>query len=194
MNYLEKNDARARLKAHLPILPEREDLETKILNHLYPLLKDKNKIISYVADLPLEIDVLPLVDACPLPRPSQFWEYHHRANWYFPKISEQNELKFVRPITWTKAKLGIWEPVGDEEILAKDADMILVPALGFSSNGARLGRGGGFYDRTLTGEGIRQKTVGLTFSKFFPVPFLPEIHDLRVGQVLTEVGLHTFLD
>ncbi len=194
MNHLEKKDVRVRLRTHLPILPDREESEIKILNRLYPLLKDKSKIIAYVADQKLEVDVLPLIESCPLPRPSQFWEYHHRANWYFPRISEDKTLVFIKPFTWEKGKFGIWEPVGEEQISPSDADLILVPALGYAENGARLGRGGGFYDQTLSKPQVREKTIGLTFSKLFPVPFLPEEHDLIVGKVITELGIHTFLD
>jgi 5-formyltetrahydrofolate cyclo-ligase len=189
-----KKEARVRLKAHLPNLFQREDFETKILTSLYPLLQDKTHIISYVADQSLEVDVLPLVDACPLPRPSQFWEFRCRANWYFPKISDADELIFIRPLSWKKGKFGIWEPEGEEQITPEKADIILVPALGYSIEGTRLGRGGGYYDRSLSGEGMKLKTIGFTFSKFFPVPFAPEPHDLRVGKIVTENGMHTFLD
>lgn len=194
MNLLEKNDARARLKAHLPKLSDREESEIKILNRTYPLLQGNAKIIAYVADQNIEVDLLPLVASCPLPRPAAFWEYHHSARWFFPKISDTDTMVFIRPMAWEKGKFGIWEPVGDEEISPSDADLILVPALGYAANGARLGRGGGYYDRVLGEKEIRRKTVGFTFSKFFPVPVQPEEHDVIVGKVITEVGIHTFLD
>ncbi len=194
MNLLEKKDVRARLKAHLPKLADREESEIKILNRIYPLLKGNEKIITYVADQTLEVDVLPLVASCPLPRPAAFWEFHHSAKWFFPKISDTDELVFIRPISWEKGKFGIWEPVGDDIITPSQADLILIPGLGYAANGARLGRGGGYYDRALREKDLRAKTVGITFSKFFPVPVQPEEHDVIVGKVITEVGIHTFLD
>ena len=41
-------------------------------------------------------------------------------------------------------------------------DMLVVPGLGFSSNGGRLGQGGGFYDRALT-PGRPALVVGVCF-------------------------------
>ncbi len=194
MNWIDKKDVRARLQTLLPNLPQREDFESQILTFLHPLLAHKTKIISYVADLNLEIDLLPLVESCPLPRPTQLWEFRHSASWYFPKINESDELDFLRPLQWKKGKFGIWEPEGEEKITPESADLILVPALGFSVEGARLGRGKGYYDRALPSTELRKKTIGVTFSKFFPVPFFPEPHDCRVGKIITEVGVRNFLD
>jgi len=194
LNLLPKKEARARLKNHLPFLERREEFETRILGRLYRLLKNHSTIISYVADPALEVDVLPLIESCPLPRPSQFWEFRHFAKWYFPKITESNVLIFVRPMSWQKGKFGLWEPVGEEIITPEQADLILVPALGYAKDGSRLGRGGGYYDKVLSDVGLKNKTIGLTFSKFFPVPFSSEDHDCRVGKIVTEDVIHSFLD
>ncbi len=194
MTIFSKEEARNRLKHYLPLLPEREEYETKILKAAYPLLKNTTQVISYVADRSLEVDILPLIESSPLPRPTQFWEYKHSAKWYFPKINAENHLVFIRPLSWTKGKFGIWEPVGEDQITPEQADLVFVPALGYSEFGKRLGRGGGYYDRVLSDPILKEKTIGLTFSKFFPVPFSPDPHDCQVGKIITEVGVRSFLD
>ena len=63
-------------------------------------------------------------------------------------------------------------------------DLILVPALCYDRLGYRLGQGGGYYDRYLTGyEGF---TVGLCRERILQDTLPRESHDRRVGLVLTE--------
>ncbi|MCT8334940.1 5-formyltetrahydrofolate cyclo-ligase [Leptospira sp. 85282-16] len=194
MNLISKKEAREILKKNLPKLPEREDHEAAILKRLYSLLQGKSRIITYAPDLLYEVDVLPVIESCPLPRPTGFIEARHSAKWYFPRMEEGKKLRFLRPYTFEKNSLGLFEPVGDEEISVEEAELILVPALGFNEKGFRLGRGGGYYDRILNSETLQKKTVGLSFSKLFPVPFLAETHDLKIGKMITEIQIHSFLD
>lgn len=61
---------------------------------------------------------------------------------------------------------------------------LVIPCLGFSDEGYRVGYGGGFYDRTLA-EGTRPATVGVAYSGqravFSPAPF-----DVALDVILTE--------
>ncbi len=66
-------------------------------------------------------------------------------------------------------------------------DLILTPLLAFDAAGARLGQGGGYYDRTFAAlpDAIR---VGFAYAGQ-QVDDLPvEGHDIRLHGVLTEVG------
>lgn len=194
MNPISKRDAREKLKIHLPYYKDRAELEIKILRRLFPLMQGKTKIISYLPDQKYEIDVLPLVESCPLPRPTEFLEFRHSAKWFFPKLKGDFGLEFIRPFHFSKNRYGLFEPEGEETIQVEDADLILVPALGFNERGFRLGRGGGYYDRILSSKNLLLKTIGLSFSKFFPVPFEEEAHDQKIGKIITEFEIHTFFD
>ena len=82
---------------------------------------------------------------------------------------------------------GIAEPPPDAAPVPLDQiDLLLVPGLGFAPDGARLGQGGGHYDRLLAKPGLRALTVGLCFAVQL-VPNLPrEPHDRPVDRVVTE--------
>lgn len=69
-----------------------------------------------------------------------------------PKIAQGKQLSFVR---WSTGELldanrfGIPEPAADEAVALESITAILMPLIGFSRRGDRLGSGGGYYDRTL---------------------------------------------
>jgi 5-formyltetrahydrofolate cyclo-ligase len=62
---------------------------------------------------------------------------------------------------------------------------LLVPCLGFSAEGYRLGYGGGYYDRTLE-EAPRPYTVGIAYA-CQQAQFAHAPHDVALDVVVTEV-------
>lgn len=65
-------------------------------------------------------------------------------------------------------------------------DLVLVPALAFSRDRHRLGRGGGFFDRLLGGRAANAFKLGVCFS-FQIVDGIPtEPHDVTMDAVVTE--------
>ena len=101
-----------------------------------------------------------------------------------PKVFGQ-EMRFLwldDPADVAPGYCGIPEPVGGE--LADDHDaLMLMPGLAFTPDGARLGYGGGFYDRFLEAE--PHPTVALCYA-FQLVPSLPvQAHDKPVDAVLS---------
>lgn len=83
---------------------------------------------------------------------------------------------------------GIEEPI--EDILV-DPEVILVPCVGVTREGFRLGNGGGYFDRWLA---QRQKTPGLVtvavaFDCLVTEDFVPEIFDIPLDWILTESGM-----
>ena len=66
-------------------------------------------------------------------------------------------------------------------------DLIVTPLLAFASDGARLGQGGGYYDRTFAAlpDALR---IGFAYAGQ-EIETLPvEPHDIRLHGVLTETG------
>ncbi|MEO1583840.1 MAG: 5-formyltetrahydrofolate cyclo-ligase [Planctomycetota bacterium] len=67
-------------------------------------------------------------------------------------------------------------------------EVVVVPGLGFTACGARLGRGGGFYDRFLARLGPGTVAVGLAVSAQMCDDVPTEPTDRRVDWVVTEDG------
>lgn len=63
-------------------------------------------------------------------------------------------------------------------------DLLFVPAIAFSREGGRLGRGKGYYDRYL--ESFKGRRVGLCFSEQILTQVPMHAHDQRVEVIITE--------
>jgi len=109
-----------------------------------------------------------------------------RRRMAFGAVSAPSEL---RPGAY-----GIPEPptgaaVVEARDLGRDA-LICVPGLGFTPAGARLGRGGGYYDRALAEAGEGAIAVGLAYS-FQLLDRLPEeLCDRRLDLIVTESAVY----
>ncbi len=87
-------------------------------------------------------------------------------------------------------RFGVAEPsaTGRAESLAAD-DLVLVPGVAFDERGGRLGRGSGFYDRSLPRGAGAPVVLGIAFACQLveAVPMAP--HDRGVDGVVTEQGV-----
>jgi 5-formyltetrahydrofolate cyclo-ligase len=100
-------------------------------------------------------------------------------------------LRFHRVQTFANlvtGRFGTREPAGGEIVLPAQADIVLVPGVAFNRLGARLGRGGGFYDRFLDGVKPPSKKIAICFSCQLVERVPVEPHDAAVDAVVTEDG------
>jgi 5-formyltetrahydrofolate cyclo-ligase len=71
----------------------------------------------------------------------------------FPRISpERRVLEFVATASWEELELGrygVREPPAGSSVRLAEGDLVVVPGLAFDAAGHRLGRGGGWFDRTF---------------------------------------------
>lgn len=79
---------------------------------------------------------------------------------------------------------GTLEPAGDEWLAP---DVVIVPCVGFSDAGWRLGYGGGYYDRTLAG--LSALVVGVAYEGSGIQGLRPEPHDVALDFVVTQERL-----
>ncbi len=65
--------------------------------------------------------------------------------------------------------------------------MVLVPCLGYTADGYRLGYGGGYFDRWLAAH-LSTQAIGIAWSctQLEPHLFEPQAHDQKLAGVLTE--------
>lgn len=85
---------------------------------------------------------------------------------------------------------GVRQPA--DTVACVTPDVVLVPLLAFDRSGARLGYGGGFYDRSL--ERLRARSahclaIGVAYSRQEVQAVPVSSHDQRLNAVLTELGL-----
>lgn len=85
------------------------------------------------------------------------WCWQQRKSVYLPVLHpiRHNSLWFVRYTQHSamiKNKFGIQEPASPYRPIrsAQSLDLVLLPLVGFDSEGGRLGMGGGYYDRTFS--------------------------------------------
>lgn len=103
------------------------------------------------------------------------------------------------PLSWVEysgadglrpAKYGIREPVGPvlpPESLS-DVECMLIPALAVDLRGTRLGRGAGFYDRTLGSVGPQTRLVAIVRDSELVETLPADDHDVPMGWALTPGG------
>lgn len=105
-----------------------------------------------------------------------------------PKTYPKGRMEFVvyNPQQLAKTSFGLLEPQGDLEVVEpSQIDLIHVPGLAFTTEGYRIGYGGGYYDRYL------EHFAGHALSTVYPCQiqeFNLEDHDIPVQEVLTYEG------
>ena len=136
-----------------------------------PEFRESNVILSYYP-LPGEVDLRSLF--------SGFTD----KTFVLPLVEGNGlVLKKYDPLRMHKGYHGILEP--DSEVrtfLPEEIDLALVPAVAYSSDGMRLGRGGGFYDRLLPQLRCPLIGVAFAFQIFGTIP--SEEWDMPVNKVI----------
>jgi len=104
---------------------------------------------------------------------------------FLPKVVE-DEIEFRKITDFSCLEMGnfdIMEPKDDCPI-DNNLDLLLVPTVGISQDGVRLGYGHGFYDKFLSKNQI--ETVSLVFEKQVIKKIPHSDHDIIMNWILTE--------
>lgn len=111
--------------------------------------------------------------------------------WLFPRVCgpQKANLEFCRALHFSQGSFGILEPdVQSPVVDVHHIQGLLIPGVAFNKDGCRLGKGKGYYDKTL--EHFSGLKVGVCFEfQIAKQPLPVEEHDVRMDFLITESGL-----
>ena len=70
-------------------------------------------------------------------------------------------------------------------------DVALAQLMEWTDTGFRPGYGGGYFDRTLADPAPRPATIGIGFQSVRLSTIYPQLHDIPLNIIVTEVGVQT---
>jgi 5-formyltetrahydrofolate cyclo-ligase len=108
---------------------------------------------------------------------------------YLPVVISDKDMEMVRYSADSlneSGTFGISEPIlKGENRLSKKLDLLIVPGMAFDTDGNRLGRGKGYYDRFLSANDIPY-IIGICYD-FQLLDHIPtEPFDRRMNMIITE--------
>jgi len=112
-------------------------------------------------------------------------QWSTRKHFFLPRVNGVN--LDILPYDRTTLRMGafhIEEPQGDETVDIRDIDLIIVPAVAYDSDGNRVGRGKGFYDRLLSQSTATR--IGIVYDFQIVNKIDAEEHDVPVDFVITD--------
>lgn len=187
-----RRELRARLNAARRALnaADRARLSLAVARHAdrARLLRSGARIAAYAA-LPRELDAGPLIGLA----------MRRGCRVYLPRIDPQRSSRAMSFVPmegpWRRNWLGIDEPAAAGTTLgARWLDLVFVPLVGFDRRGARLGGGGGFYDRAFAFRQDRSswhapRLIGLAYGFQEVGELAVAHHDVHLDAVITETGI-----
>ena len=190
-----KKQLRAQLRVAEPAGFDREAASALIWDRVctMPSFKRAGCVLAYVS-LPGEVDTAPLLAAASggempavhsgkvpsLPAASPSFRIALPC-----VVGDSLVLRQYDPARMASGYRGIPEPGPDcPEIEPAEVDFAIVPGVAFDADGARLGHGGGFYDRLLGRLDCPKVGVCFSWRLVERVPVLA--HDMYVDTVVTD--------
>src|SRR2546421_10783039 len=145
------------------------------------------RVVMLFLSAPTEVDTSPLA--------LKAWQAGKTV--VVPKVSwDQRRMLPVEISSLTTAMTttgpGVREPITGRPMPVEFIDLVIVPGLGFTGTGHRIGRGMGFYDRFLAQGEFIGVSCGLAFEEQI-VPNLPVLdHDVPLSMLATDRGIRRF--
>ncbi len=184
-----KNDLRKSIRNLMRDLsPSQRSTEEKAVNieavtHLFG--QPKGTLLVYAA-FTIELNIDPVIE----------FALEHGWRVALPLITDipngVMELHLVESLdNLISGPMGIREPSPQltTKIAPEEIDIGLIPAWGFDrKTGARLGKGGGFYDRLLAHPAWRAETYGIAFRCQLRTKLPVEPHDMHVDGIFSPDG------
>lgn len=157
-----------------------EQKRQALLKHLENWLASQTGTWATYQALPTELDLQELERRC------------RHLDFVHPRV-EEGKLCFYKPgsLGFEKGSFGIKEPAlqGAQCWDPSKISGFLVPGLGFTAQGARLGKGKGFYDQAL--EKVSGLKVGVTLQEMLLDDLPEDSRDIRMDFIATDKGVRS---
>lgn len=148
----------------------------------------KARVIMLYLSTPTEVDTAPLA--------IRAWQAGKTV--VVPKVTWDQrrmlpvEITSLNTDNMTTTGPGVREPIAGSPVPVNEIDLVVVPGLGFTATGHRIGRGMGFYDRFLAQNDFIGVSCGLAFEEqiLADVPVLD--HDIPLAMLVTDKGIRRF--
>ncbi len=177
---MNKDSIRLRVKARKSLLSDAE--RHMAAKHVFELVEQTaafmlaDHILMYHS-LPDEVSTHDFIE-----------RWSSRKHFYLPRVNGVD--LDILPYDRSKLHLGafnIEEPDGCDTVDAAAMELIIVPGVAYDSQGNRLGRGKGFYDRLL--HRTKATTIGVAYSCQLCDDLEPDEYDIPVHYVITDQGI-----
>ncbi len=156
-------------------------ISARVCDHLqeWPVWKAARTIMGFVA-LASEPDVMPALRRA----------FERGATIAFPIVDGDalriGAVSSLHNEHFRADVMGVPGPIAWTPIDASSLDLVLVPGVAFDRAGGRLGRGGGHYDRFVSGLAARTATVGVADARRVVDAVPMEPHDRRVQWLVSD--------
>jgi len=163
------------------IPPEkRKELNMRVLENLASLdaYKKAGRILLY-ASYRSEVDTGPIIEHA----------FKDGKEVVLPKVDESNGCLTKHIINGmhdvSKGFRGIPEPTTKACIKVEEVDLLIVPGVAFNPSGARIGYGGGYYDRLLPRVKGLRPIIALAYEEQIFEILATEGHDIGMDSIIT---------
>jgi len=148
----------------------------------WSVFQESAVILSYLP-MQAEVDLLSLMENNP------------QKKWLVPRILSQGRMLFhpYDPGRLLRHRFGMLEPDPVLPVIPADqVELVLTPGLAYDVCGWRLGYGGGFYDRFLSGQQMLV-SLGVTYQALLQTDLPHQDYDVPVQYLVTENGVESSL-
>ena len=178
MNTTDKRTLRKEIRAEIAKLSieEKQSLSAQIFSKIATLNEiEEASVVALFVSLPDEPQTTTFIE--------QLLQKNKRV--VVPRI-EGDKMNFYDISEGVKTgAFNILEPIATTPIKPSEIDVMVVPGVVFTLDGARCGRGKGFYDKYLSHKEFRAHTIGVCYPCQIVKNLPTEEHDKMLDRVIS---------
>ena len=179
LSFMEKKELRNRVRAKVAAMggEAKERASSEIISCLREhIMVSGARVVALFSPLHDEPRIMRLVNELSL-----------RLSVALPRV-EGDVMRFYcySPESLRVGAFGIDEPQDTPLVEPWEIDLMVVPGVAFTNDGARMGRGKGFYDKYMSHCDFRAHKVGVCFREQLVDNIPTEPHDIRMDCIISK--------